>query len=559
MARIGKGMKKYNLKSALLFLRSYTHSYLKYFIAFYIGWLAETIIVVLIPKLFGIMLDEIICEGDIAEFFKVSGVVVSLSLYSCILYYWLYAQHHYLMTMFTFQIKIKVFQKFFQMRSVDLKKMKMGEIMSIIQEYPTECMHFLIRGVIHQINHFIIIIILVLFSFKIHFTVGLMLVLLAGICGGIIIFSGKKSKEASIVQKEQYGRYISWLYEMIENFLSIRLLSMEKMLKIKYDGFSTEMFRQRDRMNLLQTLSEQIIKGLFLLSQLSIFAGSIYLIKKKIITVGTFTVLITYFSMMTKKITDINQSWNDAQTRVGYIRKIDEFMSYSDEMDGGVLQMEHCMGKIEINNINFSYGTRQIFKNFSLQINSGEKIAITGNSGRGKSTLTELLIGMLKADSGEIKFDGIEIGKYSMKSFRKEIGMMFQDSFVMEGSLKENLLLANKNASDLQLHNVIRDSGLEDYVKDWPNGMDTRIEDILSGGQKQRLALAQLCLRNPNIIILDEPTSALDAAAETEIISKCMDLFKDKTMIIITHRSKVEEMCGRVIRIGETNEKSNET
>lgn len=552
-------MKKYNLKSALLFLRSYTHSYLKYFIAFYIGWLAETIIVVLIPKLFGIMLDEIICEGDIAEFFKVSGVVVSLSLYSCILYYWLYAQHHYLMTMFTFQIKIKVFQKFFQMRSVDLKKMKMGEIMSIIQEYPTECMHFLIRGVIHQINHFIIIIILVLFSFKIHFTVGLMLVLLAGICGGIIIFSGKKSKEASIVQKEQYGRYISWLYEMIENFLSIRLLSMEKMLKIKYDGFSTEMFRQRDRMNLLQTLSEQIIKGLFLLSQLSIFAGSIYLIKKKIITVGTFTVLITYFSMMTKKITDINQSWNDAQTRVGYIRKIDEFMSYSDEMDGGVLQMEHCMGKIEINNINFSYGTRQIFKNFSLQINSGEKIAITGNSGRGKSTLTELLIGMLKADSGEIKFDGIEIGKYSMKSFRKEIGMMFQDSFVMEGSLKENLLLANKNASDLQLHNVIRDSGLEDYVKDWPNGMDTRIEDILSGGQKQRLALAQLCLRNPNIIILDEPTSALDAAAETEIISKCMDLFKDKTMIIITHRSKVEEMCDRVIRIGETNEKSNET
>lgn len=552
-------MKKYNLKSAMLFLKAYTHSYLKYFIAFYIGWLAETVIVVLIPKLFGIMLDEIIYEGDIAEFFKVSGVVVSLSLYSCILYYWLYAQHHYLMTMFTFQIKIKVFQKFFQMRSVDLKKMKMGEIMSIIQEYPTECMHFLIRGVIHQINHFIIIALLVLFSFKIHFTVGLMMVLLAGICGGIIIFSGKKSKEASIVQKEQYGRYISWLYEMIENFLSIRLLSMEKTLKIKFDDFSTEMFKQRDRMNLLQTLSEQIIKGLFLLSQLSIFAGSIYLIKEKIITVGTFTVLITYFSMMTKKITDINQSWNDAQTRVGYIRKIDEFMSYSDEMDAGVLQMEHCMGKIEMNNINFSYGSRQIFKNFSLQINPGEKVAITGNSGRGKSTLAELLIGMLKADSGEIKFDGIETGKYSMKSFRKEIGMMFQDSFVMEGSLKENLLLANKNASNLQLRNVIRDSGLEDYVKDWPNGMETRIEDILSGGQKQRLALAQLCLRNPNIIILDEPTSALDAAAETEIISKCMDLFKDKTIIIITHRSKVEEMCDRVVRIGETNEKSNET
>ena len=183
------------------FLKSYTHSYRKYFIAFYIGWPVETIIVALIPKLFGIMLDEIIYEGDIAEFFKVSGVVVFLSIYSCALYYWLYAQHHYLMTMFTFQIKIKVFQKFFQLRSVDFKKLKMGEIMSIIQEYPTECMHFLIRVVIHQINHVIIVTILVLFSFKIHFTAGLMMVLLAGICGGIIIFSGEKKQRSLYCSK----------------------------------------------------------------------------------------------------------------------------------------------------------------------------------------------------------------------------------------------------------------------------------------------------------------------------------------------------------------------
>ena len=552
-------MEKYNLKSAIHFLKPYIHSYRKYFIAFYAGWLIETIITALIPKLFGIMLDEIIYQKDIAEFFKVSGAVVFLSLFSCILYYWLYAQHHYLMVMFTFQIKITVFNKFFRMRPTDLKKMKMGEVMSIIQDYPVECMHFMIRGVIHQINNFIMIAILILSGFKIHFAEGVMMALLSGICGGITIFSGKRSKEASIVQKEQYGGYISWLYEMIENFLSIRLLSMQKTVNIKFSDYSKEMFKQRDRMNLLQTLSEQMIKGLFLLSQLSIFAGSIYLIKEKIITIGTFTVLLTYFSMMTKKITYINQSWNDAQTRVGYIRKIQEFMGYADETDGGTLQMEHCMGKIKIDNINFSYGSKQIFENFSLRINPGEKVAITGSSGCGKSTLAELLTGMIKVDSGEIKIDGSKIGEYSLKSFRKEIGIMFQDSYVMEGSLRENLLLANKKASDMQLCNAIRDSGLEDFVKDWPDGIDTRIGDILSGGQKQRLALAQLCLRRPDIIILDEPTSALDAAAEREIISKCMELFKDKTMIIITHRSQVEELCDRVVRIGRIYEKNNQT
>lgn len=544
--------------SAMHFLKPYIRPYWKYFIAFYIGWLVDTVIVVLIPKLFGIMLDEMIYRKDAAEFFKISGVVVFLSLGSCALYYWIYAQHHYLMVMFTFQIKIAVFHKFFRMRSIDLKKAKLGEIMSIMQDYPVECMHFLIRGVIHQINNFIMIVILILFSFKIHFAAGFMMIFLSGICGGITIFSGKRSKEASIVQKEQYGGYISWLYEMIENFLSIRLLSMQETVKTKFDDFSREMFRQRDRMNLLQTLSEQVIKGLFLLSQLSIFAAAVYLIRGKIITVGTFTVLLTYFSMMTKTIVNINRGWHDAQTRIGYIRKIQEFMSYPDETDSGTLEMKQCTGKIEMNHINFSYGSGPVFENFSLQIDSGEKVAVTGDSGCGKSTLTELLAGMIKADSGEIRMDGAEIGGYSLKSLRNEIGIMFQDPFVMEGSLKENLLLANRKASDIQLHNVIRDSGLEAYVKDWTNGMDTQIGDILSGGQKQRLALAQLCLRQPNVIILDEPTSALDAAAEREIISRCMELFRDKTMIIVTHRSQVEELCDRVVRIGGDSGKSNQ-
>ena len=547
----------YTLKDAFRFLKPYMHSYQKYFVAFYIGWLAETMIVVLIPKLFGIMLDQIIYQRDMTEFFKVSGVVVFLSLYSCILYFWLYAKHHYLMVMFPFGIKIKAFEKFFQMSPADLKKLKHGEVMAVIQEYPSECMHFLIRGMIHQANNFIIIAFLLLFSFKTHFMAGVMMTVLSGICGGITIFSGSKSKEASIAQKEQYGKYVSWLYEMIENFLSIRFLSMQKTVKTKFDHFSAEIFRQKDRMNLLQTLSEQMIKGLFLISQLSIFAVSVYLIKESVITIGAFTVLMAYFSMITAKIIDINQKWNDAQTRVGFIRKIQEFMEHPDEADNGKLQMERGPGKIELNNVCFSYGSKQILQNFSLQVNPGEKIAVTGSSGCGKSTLTELLTGMIKADRGEIKIDGIEIGEYSLKSLRKEIGIMFQDAFVLEGSLKENLLLSNKNAVEAQLYHVIRDLGLEDYMKDWPDGMDTQIGGLLSGGQKQRLALCQLWLQNPNIIILDEPTAALDEAAETDIISKCMDLFRDKTMIIVTHRRQTAELCDRVVRIGVKSEKTN--
>ncbi len=552
-------MEKYTLKSAMLFLKPYISAYKKQFIAFYVGWLAETVISVLFPKLFGRMLDEMIYQKDIAAFFKISGVAIFLSLFSGALFYWIYAQHHYLIVMFAFQMKMDIFRKFFRMRPADLKKMKTGEVMAVMQDYPAECVHFLIRGVIHQINHFIILAALMLFSFQIHFIAGLMMVVLSGVCGGITIFAGKRSKEASIRQKEQYGEYIGWLYEMIENFLSIRLLSMQKKVKAKFDASSSKMFRQRNRMNLAQAISEQAIKGLFLLSQLSIFAVSVYLIQEKIITIGTFTVLLTYFSMMAQKITLINQSWNDAQSRIGTIRKIQEFMSYSDETDSGALQMEHCRGQVEINNLCFSYGSERIFDNFSLHIRPGEKVAITGDSGCGKSTLAELLIGMVKADSGEVKIDGNAVGEYSLKSLRDEIGMMFQDAFVMDGSLKENLLLAYQKASDKQLKDVISAVGLEQYVKEWPDGMDTKIGDILSGGQKQRLALAQLCLRRPGLIILDEPTSALDAAEEERMISKCMGLFIDKTMIMITHSSRVEAMCDKCVRIGGENEKGIQT
>ncbi len=542
-------MEQYTLKSALLFLKPYMRPYKKYFITFYIGWLAETVIAVVLPKLFGKMLDAMIYQKSMTGFLKISGEAILLSLFSSILYYWIYTKHHYLIVMFAFQIKMDIFRKYFKLRPADLKKMKIGEVMAVMQDYPVECVHFMIRGVIHQVNRLISMAVLVFFSFKIHIAAGFMMVMLSGICGGITIYVGKRSKEASMIQKEQYGGYVSWLYEMIENFLSIRLLSMQKMVKAKFAASSSEMFQQRNRINLLQALSEQVLKGLVLLSQLSIFAVSVYLLKEKIMTIGTFTVLLTYFSMMTQEITSINQNWNDAQVRVGYIRKIQEFMNHPDEEDGGTIQMEHCRGQIEINNLYFSYGSRQIYEHFSLQIHPGEKVAITGNSGCGKSTLTELLIGMVKADSGEIKMDGMEIGAYSLKTLRSRIGIMFQDSFVMDGSLKENLLLAHPKASDMQLRDAIRASGMEDYVDEWAEGMDTRIGDILSGGQKQRMAMAQLYLRQPDMIILDEPTSALDGAAEKRIVSKCMELFGDKTMIIITHSRQVEEMCDRVIRM----------
>lgn len=542
-------MEKFTIGKGLLFLQKYIRPYRKHFAAFYGGWLVETIIAVLLPKLLGIMLDEIVYRQDVAEFMKVSGIAAIISIYSCILYYWLYAQHHYLMIMFTFHIKVDVFEKFMKIEPLRLKRFRTGEVIALIQEYPAECMHFLIRGVIHQINNFVIIAAVLVFSFRLSAVAGAAMAMLSGLCGIVTFCAGKSSGRASVRQRDEYGRYIGWLYEILENSVTVKLLGAQDLIRAKFERYSEKLFREKDRMSITKSLSGQVIKGVFLIARLAVLGTAVYMTAKDSLTIGSFTVIITYFNKLTGTLTDINQKWTDAQTRAGYIKKLHEFMECPDEEDTGKLVMEHCRGDIRIRNMKFSYGEKEVFRNFNLHITFGEKVAVTGASGSGKSTLAELMTGMLKPERGTIQIDGNRIEEYTLRSLRSRIGILWQDALIIEGSLKDNLLLADSRASDRQMWRALWESELGDYAERLENGIDTVISGTLSGGQKQRLAIAQLCLRNPDIIIFDEPTAALDDETEYRLIEHWRKLFKDKTLIVITHRPKPLELCDRVIRV----------
>lgn len=546
-------MDSFSIWEAVSFLKKYIKPYIKHFIAFYAGWLVETIAVILTPKMLGIMLDQIIYQQDLMGFFKVSLVVVFLSVFFCILYYWIYAQHHYLMIMYTFGIKVDVLEQFMEIEPEILSSLSAGELISLIQEYPSECMHFLIRGFIHQINNVIIVGTILILSFKIHVIIGILMLLLSIVCAGTSIFFGRKNKNASIRQRKVYGNYIGWLYEVIENAADICFLNAQDTMKQKYKDFSNKMFLEQNKMHLFQDISEQVIKGIFLVAQIGIFFMAAFLTGKGAFTVGAFTVIVTYFNKLTSTIIEFNQQWNDAQTRAGYVQKIKEFMEYPKEKDDGKQEFTDCLGEINIQHMKFSYGQKNIYKDFSMDVKSNEKVAIVGESGIGKSTLADLLVGLLEPDAGKIMVDGVEIENYTKKSLRKHMGILFQESLIFEGSLKDNLMLGNPKASEKEIWHAVRCADLEKCIADLPEGLDTWIgnEGVkLSGGQKQRLAIAQICLRNPKIIILDEPTSALDHESEEKIIQNWKEVFKDKTVIVITHRKKPLELCQQIIKIG---------
>ncbi|MBQ9688495.1 ATP-binding cassette domain-containing protein, partial [bacterium] len=211
--------------------------------------------------------------------------------------------------------------------------------------------------------------------------------------------------------------------------------------------------------------------------------------------------------------------------------------------------------KITFEHVNFEYVENvPVLKDLSLTIGKNETLAIIGNSGGGKSTLVNLLPRFYDIKSGSIKFDGIDIRDFSISSLRHNISMVFQDNFLYSGTIRENILMGNPNASEEELQKAIEYAHLQEMVADLPNGLDTVLGErgtTLSGGQRQRVAIARAMIKNAPIVILDEATSALDNKSEA-IVQKALDnLIKNKTVFVIAHRLSTIKNADRIAVINE--------
>ena len=195
-----------------------------------------------------------------------------------------------------------------------------------------------------------------------------------------------------------------------------------------------------------------------------------------------------------------------------------------------------------------------MLKNLSLTVNKNETVAIVGNSGGGKSTLVNLLPRFYDITSGSITIDGIDIRDLSLHSLRSHIAVVFQDNFLFSGSIRENILMGNPEATEEELNQAIESAHLQEMIEDLPDGIDTILGErgmTLSGGQRQRVAIARAMIKSTPIVILDEATSALDNKSEA-IVQKALDnLIKNKTVFVIAHRLSTIKNANRIAVINE--------
>ena len=195
-----------------------------------------------------------------------------------------------------------------------------------------------------------------------------------------------------------------------------------------------------------------------------------------------------------------------------------------------------------------------VLNNINLNIKKGETLAIVGNSGGGKSTLVNLIPRFFDVNSGRITIDGVDIREFSLDSLRKHIAMVFQDNFLFSGTIRENIMMGNFDATEEELAAAVEYAHLNEMLAELPDGLDTELGErglTLSGGQRQRVAIARAMVRNSPIVILDEATSALDNKSET-IVQKALDnLMQNKTVFVIAHRLSTIKNADRIAVINE--------
>lgn len=272
-----------------------------------------------------------------------------------------------------------------------------------------------------------------------------------------------------------------------------------------------------------------------------IWMGS-YLIVTKEITPGSFVSFLTALIMLYTPIKGLGNNYNAVQMAFLAMERVwsllDSIPALVNKPDA--IQLTEIKSGIEYRDVSFEYSQgKPVLKNVSLTVDVGQTIALIGNSGGGKSTFANLLPRFYDVTSGAILIDGVDIRDFDLESLRSKVAVVFQDNFLFAGTIRDNIVLSNENASDVDIQQALKNACLDEFISSLHLGLETEIGErgiLLSGGQRQRVGIARAFLKNAPIVILDEATSALDNKSEAIVQEAITNLMKDRTVFVIAHR-----------------------
>ena len=389
------------------------------------------------------------------------------------------------------------------------------------------------------------------------------------------IFMGKilsKSQKYFIARQKELGNLNSHIEEVYTSLNVVKVYNGKKISDKKFDEYNKKVYEANRKSQFLSGLMMPMMGFIGNFGYVCVCIVGAILAKNDIITFGVIVAFMTYVRLFTQPLSQLAQSLTSLQSTAAASERVFEFIDeeeMKEEKVKEVLYKDKVKGNIDFEDIVFTYdgNDKPTINGFSAKVKNGQKIAIVGPTGAGKTTMVNLLMKFYDIDSGDIKIDNTSIKDLSRENIRELFTMVLQDTWMFDGTIKENIVYNSKNVSDEKVKEVCKTVGLHHFIKTLPKGYDTKVSDndSISQGQRQLLTIARAMIDETPFLILDEATSNVDTRTE-ELVQNAMDkLTKGKTSFIIAHRLSTIKNAdlilvmkdGNIIEQGNHNELMN--
>lgn len=507
----------------------------------------------LTPYLMKVCIDNFVTVGNVSGLFYIGALLVGITFFSMILS----KIRIYSMSKITNTVLIDIRKEVFtHLQTLDFKffdSRPVGKILSRVIGDVNALQNLLNNSIVNLIPNLFTITMVILMMFAMNFTLSLVCILVLPILFVAMFIIEVKSNKLWAKYRENRSEFIGYTHEAFSGMKVIQAFGKEKYIHNKFNHSLSHHGKSFLKAVKLQDYFWPMVdlcRGLGISTIL--FSGFI-LYSKDLISIGTIMAFIMYIEMLWQPIMNLSAFYNAFVTNLSAAERIFEVLDTTNDMliQADSIDLPPINGKIEFKNVTFSYDNddTHALKNVSFTIYPGEKVALVGETGSGKTTITNLISKFYEPSSGKVLVDGIDIKTVETESLRSQMGVMLQDSFLFSSSIKDNILYGKLDASDEEIISTAQAVNAHDFITKLENEYDTNVNERgsrLSQGQRQLISFARALISDPKILILDEATANIDTYTERLVQKGIQCLMQGRTSIVIAHRLSTIRDCDRI-------------
>ena len=493
-----------------------------------------------VPILFGKAIDEIVAEHNV-NFGRMVYYLEQIIVFAVVS-----ALATWVMNLFNNRMTFRIVQDIRSKSIKHIQKLPLsyldshstGDIVSRIIADTDILSDGLLLGFTQLFSGVITIIATLVFMFSKNFWITIMVIVLTPLSFFVAKFISSRSYTMFQKQSKTRGQQTAFIEEMIGNQKVVKAFGYEEKASSRFDIINNKLQKYSQQAVFYSSLTNPCTRFVNNIIYAGVALVGAFIIPKGLLTVGGLSVMLAYANQYMKPFNDISSVITEMQNALACASGIFEFLEQREESQDAEGTVDNVKGQVDIQNVSFSYDkSKKLIEDFNLQAKEGMRVAIVGPTGCGKTTFINLLMNFYNVDKGDILVDGHNIKDLSRHALRSCYGMVLQDTWIKQGTVRENIAFGKPNATDNEIIKAAKEAHSWEFIERLPKGLDTVLsEDSISQGQKQLLCITRVMLCRPPMLILDEATSSIDTRTEVQIQEAFDKLMEGRTSFVVAHR-----------------------